>query len=132
MPIIRQLFHWKVPELTIRVDGDEIVSSQKGWAVVANSKAYAGGLNPARDASVHDGQLDVVFLPLRGRRCLWKWIRLMKRGTHVHHPEAIYSRGKTISVQTTEPSPWQIDGDPAGEAREMKFVCVPNSLYVLM
>ena len=41
--------------------------TKKGWAIVANSKAYARGLNPARDANITDGKLDVVFLPLKGR-----------------------------------------------------------------
>ena len=130
-PILRQLFNWNPPKISIAVDGEELVTNKTGWAVIANSKAYARGLNPARDASVTDGKLDVVFLPLKGRYSVWKWIRLMKRGTHLHHPDAIYSRGKTISVQTIEPSPWQIDGDPAGDATEMNITCVPKSLCVL-
>lgn len=130
-PILRQLFSWNPPTISIEVDGEELVTNKTGWTVVANSKAYARGLNPARDASVTDGKLDVVFLPLKGRYSLWKWIRLMKRGMHLHHPDAIYSRGKTISVQTIEPSPWQIDGDPAGDATEMNITCVPKSLSVI-
>ena len=132
MPIIRQLIKWNPPVITITVDGKEIITTQKGWAVVANSKAYARGLNPARDASVTDGELDVLFLPLSGRLSLWKWIRLMKRGTHLHHPNVIYCRGKSIIVQTTQPSPWQIDGDSSGDAIEMNITSVPNSLSVLM
>ena len=130
-PIIRQLFNWNPPKISIAVDGEELVTNKTGWAVIANSKAYARRLNPARDASMTDGKLDVVFLPMKGRFSLWKWIRLMKRGTHLHHPDAIHSLGKTISGQTTEPSPWQIDGDPAGDASEMNITCLPNSLCVL-
>jgi diacylglycerol kinase family enzyme len=131
MPIIRQLFRWKVPELTINVDGENVVHRQKGWAVVANSKSYARGLNPARDASNDDGQLDVVFLPFTSRWGLWKWVRLMKRGTHLHHPEAKYARGKMVEVVTNKPTPWQIDGDSVGNASEMHITCVPNSLRVI-
>ena len=132
LPIVRQLFKWNPPSISIEVDGEVIVTNKKGWAVVANSKAYARGLNPARDASVHDGKLDVVFLPLKGRLSLWKWVRLMKRGTHFHHPDAVSGRGVTISVRTTNPSPWQIDGDSIGNAIEMQISCVPKSLSVLV
>ena len=130
-PIISQLWKWKPPTITMTVDEEKLVMKKQGWAVVANSKAYARGLNPARDASMTDGKLDVLFLPLKGRLSLWKWIRLMKRGTQLHHPDAIYARGKTVTVQTNEPSLWQFDGDPAGIASEMNITCVPNSLCVV-
>jgi len=130
-PLIRQWFSWNPPEITIQIDGEELVHAQRGWAVVANSKAYARGLNPARNANIADGKLDVVFLPLRGRLSLLKWIRWMRRGTHLHHPETIYATGKSITVKTTELAPWQIDGDTVGKLEEMKLTCVPNSLQVL-
>jgi diacylglycerol kinase (ATP) len=130
-PILRQLFHWNPPEISINVDGEEVVSNKKGWAIVANSRAYARGLNPASDADVTDGKLDVVFLPLKGRFSLWKWIRMMKRAKHVHHPDVLYTRGKSVIVRTTEPAPWQTDGDSIGNTNEMQITCVPKSLRVL-
>ncbi|MBC8201784.1 MAG: NAD(+)/NADH kinase [Planctomycetes bacterium] len=131
MPFVRQLLKWKTPEITIAVDGKVILQNKKGWAVVANSKQYARGLNPARNANITDGKLDVVFLPLAGRLSLLKWIRLMHRGTHLHHQDVIYASGCEIEVSTTSPAPWQLDGDSIGEATKMKLVCVPKSLHVL-
>jgi diacylglycerol kinase (ATP) len=130
MPFIRQLLRWNPPEITIVVDGEKLVANKIGWSVVANSKQYARGLNPARNANVSDGKLDVVFLPLKGRLSLLKWIRLMRRGTHLHHPDVVYATGETISVFTKNPAPWQLDGDGVGDATEMKLVCVPKSLRV--
>ncbi len=130
LPILRQLLNWNPPTISIEVDGESIVSNKIGWAVVANSKAYARGLNPARDASVHDGKLDVVFLPLKGRLSLWNWVRLMKRGTHLHHQNAVYAQGKNIIVQTSESSLWQIDGDSAGSYSSIEIRCEPKSLVV--
>jgi len=130
-PIVRQLLNWKVPMISVQVDGEELVTTQKGWLVVANCKAYARGLNPARNANIADGKLDVVFLPLNSRLRLLRWIRLMRRGTHLHHPDVLYSQGQTITVQTPEPAPWQIDGDPVGDVTKMNIKCVRNSLCVL-
>ena len=131
MPCVRQLLKWNPPEISIVVDSEKPVSNKKGWAIVANSKQYACGLNPARNANIADGTLDVVFLPLKGRLSLFKWIRLMHRGPHLHHPDVVYETGNKIEVRTTEPAPWQLDGDGIGDATEMKLVCVPKSLCVL-
>ena len=128
---MRQWFNWNPPDISIQVDGEDLIRMQRGWAVVANSKAYARGLNPARNAINTDGKLDVVFLPLKGRLSLLKWIRLMRRGTHLHHPDISYATGKNVSVQTAELAPWQVDGDSIGNADEMKIVCVPKSLCVM-
>jgi len=130
-PLMRQWFNWNPPEISIQVDGEDLIRTQRGWAVVANSKAYARGLNPARNAINTDGKLDVVFLPLKGRFSLLKWIRLMRRGTHLHHPDISYATGKKVTVQTGELAPWQVDGDSIGIADEMKIACVPKSLCVM-
>ncbi len=131
IPCVRQLLKWSPPQVSINVDGEEIVQNEIGWAVIANSKQYARGLNPARNANITDGKLDVVFLPLKGRLSLLKWIRLMHRGTHLHHPDVVYATGENISVFTKNPAPWQLDGDGIGDASKMKLACVQNSLRVL-
>jgi diacylglycerol kinase (ATP) len=131
MPCVQQFLKWNPPEITIVIDGEKLVSNKKGWVVVANSKQYARGLNPARNANIADGKLDVVFLPLVGRLSLFKWIRLVHRGTHLHHQDVVYATGCEIEVSTTSPAPWQLDGDGIGEATTMKLICVPKSLRVL-
>jgi len=131
MPFVRQLLIWNLPEISVVVDGETLVSNKVGWAVVANSKQYARGLNPARNASITDGKLDVVFLPLRGRLSLLKWLLHTYRGTHLHHSDVVHATGFEIEVRTTEPAPWQLDGDGIGDATKMKLACVPKSLWVL-
>ena len=131
MPCIRQLLKWNPPTVSIVVNGETILENNIGWVVVANSKQYARELNPARNANIADGKLDVVFFPLKGRRSLFKWIRLMHRGTHLHHPDVVYATGETISIHTISPAPWQLDGDGIGKATEMKLACAPKSLNVL-
>ncbi len=130
MPIIRQIFNWNVPVISIDVDGKKIIEGEKGWCIVANSKAYACGLNPARNALIDDGKLDVLFLPITGRLSLLKWIRLMKLGTHMHHPCAVSTTGSSIVVRTSELMPWQIDGDVAEDTQDMTVCCVPESIRV--
>lgn len=131
MPCIRQFLRWNPPVISIQVDGKDMVTAQRGWVVVANSNAYARGLNPAKDADIADGLLDVVFLPMTSRFRFLQWVRRLRSGTHLQHPEATCIRGATVYVQTQSPAPWQIDGDPIGETTEMRCAIAPATLSVL-
>jgi len=131
MPCIRQFLSWNPPVISIQVEGKDMVTQQRGWAVIANSNAYARGLNPAKDADIADGLLDVVFLPMTGRFRFLQWVRRLQGGTHLQHPEAMCLRGARVQVQTQSSASWQIDGDPVGETTEMEVVCNAGSLRVL-
>jgi diacylglycerol kinase (ATP) len=131
MPCIRQFLCWNPPVISIQVDGKDMVTQQRGWAVVANSNVYARGLNPARDADITDGLLDVVFLPVTGRLRFLQWVRRLRSGNHLQHPGALCLRGARVQVQTQSSAIWQIDGDPVGESTEMEVVCNAGSLRVL-
>ena len=131
VPTIKSLLSFHPPTISIEVDGEKLVDHIQGWAIVANSRAYARGLNPAKDARIDDGELDILFLPVRSRLQLLHWVRLLPKGTHVHHPNAIYMRGKEVTVQTTSQVHWQIDGDAAGLFSEMVFKVNAGTLGVL-
>ncbi len=64
-PIVRTLAGWRPPQLTLRVDGREVVTNQPGWLVVANMPQYALRLNPCQTATPDDGMLDVLFVPMQ-------------------------------------------------------------------
>lgn len=64
-PTLAELTSPRIPTLTIRVDGKELVRERRGMVVIANMRQYAVGLNPASRADPSDGLLDVVFLPGR-------------------------------------------------------------------
>lgn len=131
MPFIRQALRWAPPELTIQVDDECVVHKQHGWAIVANSEAYACGSNPAREADITDGVLDLLFIPFKGRSRALRWLLRLARGTHIHHPDAVYVKGTEVTVLSTPESLWQLDGDPAGKTSKMVIRCNPASLVVL-
>jgi len=134
MPCARKFLKFSPPELSITVDDAKVVQNLCGWVVVANSPAYARGLNPARNASITDGLLDVVFLPIHSRCSLIAWMLRVKRGTHLLHKNAIELRGKNIQIKTSSPAYWQLDGDspPEGTTASCLDVVVrPNSLAII-
>ncbi|HIB50112.1 MAG TPA: hypothetical protein EYO40_02315 [Phycisphaerales bacterium] len=116
--------------ITISVDGEEIVTERQGWAIIANCKSYARGLNPAKNADIADGAIDVMFLPMKSRIKLFWWLFLILRGKHIQHSSSVYVRGKKIIVSVREASQWQLDGDAIGAKLQMELACVPNSLLV--
>lgn len=119
MPTIRQLWSWRPPRLTVRIDGREVVTSQVGTLLIANSPEYALRFNPARDASMTDGALDVVFFPLRSRFGLIPWAWRVWRGTHFRHPALVRGRGEHVEVRAEPTAAFQLDGDAALNADGM-------------
>lgn len=62
-PVLAELIDPRIPKLSVWSGGQEMVSRQRGLLVVGNSRHYAWGLNPARNADVDDGLLDFAFFP---------------------------------------------------------------------
>ncbi len=69
----KELWTAKFIPLRVEVDGRVLVDGERGLLVVANSRQYGGGLDPARDARIDDGLLNVVFLPASSRLALLRW-----------------------------------------------------------
>ena len=131
VPILKTFATFSPPTISIDVDDTTALEHQTGFAVVANSRAYARGLNPAREAIIDDGLLDVVFLPIRTRLQFLKWLRLMKKGTHLHHQDAVQLRGETVTVSTSSPAFVQLDGDTIGKHNKVTYTIKKHSLCVL-
>ena len=110
-PMCRQFFKWKPPKFRITLDGGLLVDDQRGFVVIANSSQYGQRLDPARDAIMDDGLLDVVFFPTRSRVDLLKWMWKLRRGNHTSDNRLIYERGKSVEIDCDTPQRFQVDGD---------------------
>jgi len=109
--MLRQLWKWKPVPIRVMVDGESIVDEESGLCFVCNCSEYGGRFNPAPEASMDDGVLDLVFLPTRSRLGLLKWMWKARRGTHLSTRGAIHARGRVIVLEPSSPIPWQVDGD---------------------
>lgn len=140
LPTLGQVIGWRVPRLTILIDGERIVMERFGTVVIANSPEYALRVNPAHKASVTDGLLDVVFYPLRSRFGLLPWAWSTWRGRHLSHPSLVYRQGREVRIEADHAAVYQLDGDavfepgegrtPAGTPLEVRVD--PGSLRVLV
>lgn len=121
-PILDAIRSYEYPELRVRCvpvreDGSdgEAAEIAARWVFVVNLPRYAGGLSFAPGATGTDGLLDV---------CTFKegslWYGLMYLGGVVlgqHESMQDFQRVKTrrLTIESSGPAPFQLDGDPGGQ-----------------
>ncbi|MCB9847557.1 MAG: hypothetical protein H6814_03990 [Phycisphaeraceae bacterium] len=134
-PILRQALRPTLPELRIVVDGEVVCEGMRGLLVVANCRRYAVGLNPAREASMTDGLLDVVFYPMNNVIDAAGWALRSLLGEQGSASGFVGARGRVIDVGCADmsPAPIQIDGEPApaGMSMPLRFIADSGTVTVL-
>jgi YegS/Rv2252/BmrU family lipid kinase len=104
---------WKHAQFSCTVDG--LPLEVHGWSVaVANSGIYGGGMRLAPEASLHDGELDVVASAATGRVPFVRALPKVFTGTHVEEPTISVRRGKVVTLAADRPFRVFADGDPLG------------------
>lgn len=116
--------------LTLRVDHGRAVHRRSRMVVVGNCGRLLGGLVLMPDARLDDGRLDVVSLAPKG---IVGWAAIGARlVTRQRKGHALVERwvGRTITVSAAEPQISQVDGDPMGEATELRMRVDAGALVV--
>lgn len=134
--IIRQWLRWRPVAIRVMVDGTCLHKEHVGLCFVCNSCEYGGQFNPAPEASMDDGVLDVVLLPTRSRFGLLRWMLKARRGRQFTDARAVHAQGRAVHLEFATPMHWQVDGDcpsdsPAPMAAGLKVELEPASLLVL-
>jgi diacylglycerol kinase (ATP) len=104
---------WSAVETRIAVDG-EIRSGRMFDVVVANGRFFGGGMKICPEAEPDDGLFDVVTIGDVTKRDLVQTMPKIYRGTHLPHPKAEGLRGRTVTIETDEPVPVELDGEQPG------------------
>ncbi len=111
---LRAFVTWKDATFEVIVDGER--HSIKGFSIlVANSKAYGGGMYAVPQAQLDDGMLDVLLTGAASRTHHLKLMPRAFKGTHVDDPTLHFTRGKTVEVRSDRPFTMYADGDPIAE-----------------
>ena len=89
---LRALVGWKPASFTLRVDGVE--HALYGYTVsVANAAMHGGGMLIAPDASLDDGQFDVVMIADLPKHRFLRLLPTVFSGAHVQQDEVTILRG---------------------------------------
>ncbi|GAA1974563.1 diacylglycerol/lipid kinase family protein [Microbacterium pumilum] len=126
--------------------GERRLHSAKVQSVLfANCGSLPAGLELIPEASVSDGELDIVIFQPKGpfgwllvwRRVAWdnSFLRRFRAGREVlalrtKDNSVLYSRGAGVDVATSPAQPVQLDGDEFGEAVQIVTRVSPGGLIV--
>ena len=130
---LRALAAWKHATFQVTVDGTR--HEVTGYSViVANSKAYGGGMYVAPQAELDDGVLDVVLCGASSKLHFLRGLPKLFNGSHVDDPFLTFIRGEEVQVSADRPFTVYADGDPIGDlpvhvrvARQALRILVPAS-----
>jgi YegS/Rv2252/BmrU family lipid kinase len=130
---LRALAAWKHATFEVTVDGQR--HQVTGYSViVANSKAYGGGMFIVPHAELDDGRLDVVLCAASSKLHFLRSLPKLFNGSHVDDPYLTFVRGEEVQISADRPFTVYADGDPIGElpvhvrvARQALRVLVPAS-----
>jgi diacylglycerol kinase family enzyme len=129
---LRALATWRPArfEITLEPSGERYAFS--GYSViVANSRAYGGGMHVAPDAMLDDGLLDVIAIEAVSRlRFLLNLPRVFK-GTHVQLPTVRVFRAAEVEVNADRSFEMYADGDPIASL-PARVSALPRAVRVLV
>jgi YegS/Rv2252/BmrU family lipid kinase len=112
---LRGLAGWRSARFRIELDGGEAIAVTGYNVVVANSRAYGGGMYIAPDASLEDGMLDVLTIAEMPKLRFLRLLPTVFKGRHVLRPEVTVRRAREVCVSADRPFMMYADGDPIGE-----------------
>jgi YegS/Rv2252/BmrU family lipid kinase len=127
---LRTLAGWKPARFTIVV-GDQRTRVEGYSVIVANNKAYGGGMFIAPDAELDDGEFDVVTLAGQGKLRFLGNLPKVFKGTHVRVPEVSVMRAARLSVSASRPFAVYADGEHLTDLPADLRV-IPGALRVLV
>ena len=113
-PILQALGGYQFPKIRVRTEGNEKAVHTR-WAFVFNVPRYALGLRFVAEGDCADGRLDLCCF--RGGRW-WNGLRYfigVLFGWHRSWRDTHVEQVTHISIESDEPVPYQLDGDPGGE-----------------
>ena len=127
--IIATMLSYQNPTITFSVDGDGEEEAIINDFIIANGKFFGGGLVPAPDAQMDDGQFDIVTLGDIGFVESVLNLPRLRRGTHLTHPKARFRRGKRVVARANERVLIEADGELVGPLPAV-FEIIPQALRV--
>jgi len=129
---LRALAAWKPARFELELDGRRLAFT--GYSVIlANSRAYGGGMHIAPDAELDDGLLDVVVIGAVPKRRFLLNLPKVFSGRHVQSPGVHVERAREVRVSADREFAMYADGDPIGALplvvrarRRVLHVCTPQ------
>jgi diacylglycerol kinase family enzyme len=134
-PIWKSIRRYRFPDLRVYCDtaagslGEPTHSAR--WAFVVNLPAYAGGLRVAPEADGTDGKLNVCTFAGGSWWHGLRYIGYVALGRHQKLPDYRSTMASRVHIESDEPVPYQLDGDPGGML-PLDIEVVPEGLTLIV
>ena len=126
--LVEVFFRWRNVAMRVRVEEEER-SGKMTDVVIANGQYHGGGMWLAPQASMEDGELDVLGISDITKADFVRNVARIYRGTHLTHPKIELLRGASVAVDADEPVPVELDGEQPGTT-PARFEAVPGALRI--
>ena len=123
---LRETFRYPFPRMRVTIDGKDF-DEDATFVVIANMQRYGGVFRLCKDASPHDGMLDVCCLHGTRVRDLARYAWGAFRQNLMDYNDIVFYRGKQIKLEADERVLVQVDGDRGGEL-PMLFTLMPSAV----
>ncbi len=127
---LRTLLGWKPARFTIRVGEERTRIS--GYSVsVANSSTFGGGMRIAPNASLDDGEFDVVTVGEVGKLRFVRNLPKVFKGAHIEEDDVHVFRASRLELTASRPFPVYADGEHLTDV-PASLRMLPRALSVLV
>ncbi|QYJ03491.1 phosphatase PAP2 family protein [Nocardioides panacisoli] len=118
-------------KIEVTVDGEGPTVHRARTVVIGNVGSLQGGMTLLPDATIDDGQVDVVLLyPRRFLSWIPLVLRVLTRRERKAGESVARFAGREITVRANHDVPRQIDGDTIGQGRELTCENIHGRLLV--
>ncbi|HZP25889.1 MAG TPA: diacylglycerol kinase family protein [Dehalococcoidia bacterium] len=124
----RETSFYRGKPVTLDIDGERL-KTRSLMMVIGNTRNYAGLTSITRHAFVDDGLLDVCVFPGAWLADVLPHVARVIFHRHLASSRVIYRKARRIVIESGQPLPMQLDGDPAPEDASTIEV-VPRALVV--
>jgi len=122
---------YKPKLMKVQIDSEEIEIRPLVIAI-ANTKRYGGKAFIAPNAVPDDGMFDVCAIRyVKSWKVFWNLYKLFT-GEHIKLPYVSMHRGKSVIIQSSEPFPIHLDGEPIDNCNEIQFDIIPNAIKIIV
>jgi diacylglycerol kinase (ATP) len=115
--------------LRVSIDDRPPIERTCLFVAVANAEYYGGGMRIAPGAEIGDGLLDVCLVGDISRAEAVRWLPRLYRGTHLANRNVELFRGRSVRIESTEPTSVHLDGEPF-DALPVTMTLRPRALRI--
>jgi diacylglycerol kinase family enzyme len=127
---IKTLLSYRPPHIKVWLDGALWYEGKTYLAAVANGRFFGHNMMIAPDASISDGQFDVVVVEGMPRLEVIRALQTTYSGAHIKRPDVHVGRAKVVEISGSE----RLVGEKDGEGVTGKwahFELLPGALDIL-